>query len=342
MLAAPLSCTGRTNTQHPSVTVAQTFGSSLRLLSPHSSLSALCCSISAPCCSDIALCAISRPRAACLWQIPRHMVGVVVKWGKQTFEVELDTSDSVETFKAQLFALTSVPIERQKIMGVKGGTLKDDAKFDALGIKPGQKLMMMGSADVLAAPPPTATVFAEDLPQVTQNPHPDANSNLTPNPNPQPHPNLPQEAIDAAEATNPAGLANLGNTCYLNSSLQCLRAIPEVSTSLQKFVGESGAAVSPANAEGNARQHGQNFALGSARARLLRLRRVRLAALAGSTLPGGRGRPSGHRATASGARARRLRLHTRADATGPRPRRPSSLVCGSSTRSSIAPTRPRR
>ena len=52
------------------------------------------------------------------------MVGVVVKWGKQTFEVELDTSDSVETFKAQLFALTSVPIERQKVMGVKGGTLK--------------------------------------------------------------------------------------------------------------------------------------------------------------------------------------------------------------------------
>ena len=93
----------------------------------------------------------------------------------------------------------------------------------------GQKLMMMGSADVLAAPPPTATIFAEDL---------------------------PQEAIDAA-ATNPAGLANLGNTCYLNSSLQCLRAIPEVSTSLQKFVGGSGAAVSPANTEGNAWQHGQ-------------------------------------------------------------------------------------
>ena len=95
------------------------------------------------------------------------MVAVVVKWGKNTYEVELDTSDSVETFKAQLFALTSVPIERQKIMGVKGGTLKDDAKFDTLGIKPGQKLMMMGSADVLAAPP-SATVFAEDLPQVTR------------------------------------------------------------------------------------------------------------------------------------------------------------------------------
>ena len=267
------SCTGQLHRPHKHAAPFCEARTDCRALSqapvtPDSCRSALCCSGSAPCCIAIALGAISRPRAACLGQTPRRMVGVVVKWGKQTFEVELDTSDSVETFKAQLFALTSVPIERQKIMGVKGGTLKDDAKFDALGIKPGQKLMMMGSADVLAAPPPTATVFAEDLPQVTQNPHPDFNSNLTPNPNPQPHPNLPQEAIDAAEATNPAGLANLGNTCYLNSSLQCLRAIPEVSTSLQKFVGESGAAVSPANTEGNARQHGQNVPLGSARARL--------------------------------------------------------------------------
>ena len=61
------------------------------------------------------------------------MVNVVGKWGKNTYEVELDTSESVETFKQ--LALTSVPIERQKIMGVKGGTLKDDAKFDT-PIKP--------------------------------------------------------------------------------------------------------------------------------------------------------------------------------------------------------------
>ena len=59
------------------------------------------------------------------------MVQVIVKWGKQSFEVELDTSESAETFKAQLFALTSVPIERQKIMGVKGGTLKVCARAQA-------------------------------------------------------------------------------------------------------------------------------------------------------------------------------------------------------------------
>jgi hypothetical protein len=66
---------------------------------------------------------------------------VSVKWGKQKFEgVELDTSAPVELFKAQLYALTQVPPERQKIMGVKGGTVKDDANWADLGIKQGQVL----------------------------------------------------------------------------------------------------------------------------------------------------------------------------------------------------------
>ena len=91
---------------------------------------------------------------------------VIVKWGKQTFDVDLDTGAPVELFKAQLFALTQVPPERQKIMGVKGGALKDDADMSTLGIKAGQKIMLMGSADTLAAPPAEKTVFAEDLPPV--------------------------------------------------------------------------------------------------------------------------------------------------------------------------------
>jgi hypothetical protein len=46
--------------------------------------------------------------------------------------------------------------------------------------------------------------------------------------------------------------------------------------------------------------------LGSASARLQRLLRAYLAALAGSALSAGRGRPTGRPSTASGARARRL------------------------------------
>ena len=66
-------------------------------------------------------------------------LAVTVKWGKQKFEgIELDTSAPVDLFKAQLYALTQVPADRQKIMGVKGGTLKDNADLSALGIKQGQ------------------------------------------------------------------------------------------------------------------------------------------------------------------------------------------------------------
>lgn len=143
------------------------------------------------------------------------MVAVTVKWGKQKFEsVEIDTSSPVELFKAQLYALTQVPPERQKIMGVKGGTLKDDANMEALGIKKGQMLMLVGSAESVPEPPPVQTVFVEDMPESEKR---------------------------AMTATNPGGLTNLGNTCYLNSSLQCLRYIPELSTSLQKFVQEGSA-----------------------------------------------------------------------------------------------------
>jgi len=138
------------------------------------------------------------------------MLTVTIKWGKQKFEgVELDTSAPVEIFKAQLYTLTQVPPERQKIMGVKGGTVKDDAQWTDLGVKQGQVLMLMGSAEKLAEPPQEKVVFAEDM---------------------------PAQDLAAAQTTNPGGLANLGNTCYLNSSLQVMRNIPELSTSLQRYM----------------------------------------------------------------------------------------------------------
>ncbi|XP_067835847.1 ubiquitin carboxyl-terminal hydrolase 14 isoform X2 [Heptranchias perlo] len=104
---------------------------------------------------------------------------VNVKWGKEKFDgLELNTDDPPVVFKAQLFALTGVQPERQKVM-IKGGTLKDD-EWGSIKIK---------------------------------------NMEL------------------------PCGLTNLGNTCYMNATVQCLRSVPELRDTLKKFKGALRASV---------------------------------------------------------------------------------------------------
>ncbi|KAK7945381.1 hypothetical protein WMY93_001109 [Mugilogobius chulae] len=87
---------------------------------------------------------------------------VNVKWGKEKFDaVELNTEEPPVVFKAQLFALTGVHPERQKVM-VKGGTLKDD-EWGNIKIKNGMTLLMMGSADALPEAPSDRPMFVEDM-----------------------------------------------------------------------------------------------------------------------------------------------------------------------------------
>jgi ubiquitin carboxyl-terminal hydrolase 14 len=91
--------------------------------------------------------------------------------------------------------------------------LKDDFDFSSIDLasalsksKGGPlNLLLMGSASELTAPK-TKTVFLEDL--------------------------APE---DIAKVQEPSGLENLGNTCYLNSVVQCLRAIPQLRRGLQSF-----------------------------------------------------------------------------------------------------------
>jgi len=72
---------------------------------------------------------------------------VNVKWGKQTFkDVDCDSAGDVLTFKAILYGLSSVPVDKQKVM-IKGKVLKDADDLTKFGLKTGMTLMMMGTAE---------------------------------------------------------------------------------------------------------------------------------------------------------------------------------------------------
>ncbi|KOB66275.1 Ubiquitin specific peptidase 14-like protein [Operophtera brumata] len=91
-------------------------------------------------------------------------------------------------FKAQIFALTGVQPERQKVV-CKGVTLKDEA-WANFKLTNNALVLVMGSKE-------------EDVPAA------------------------PLEPLDI-----PEGLINLGNTCYMNATVQCLKTVPELKNAL--------------------------------------------------------------------------------------------------------------
>ena len=72
---------------------------------------------------------------------------LAVKWGKERYQVPVTADMTVAGFQEALEELTSVPVARQKLLGLPKKAAADATLVGLKGLKPTKKLMLMGKAE---------------------------------------------------------------------------------------------------------------------------------------------------------------------------------------------------
>lgn len=134
--------------------------------------------------------------------------------------ITISNATTAGELKEQIEGLTQVPVSRQKLM-VRGG-LTDDSISDLSSIiKPGSTVMLLGTPDAnLVSKPKAESRFIEDLSEDQQ----------------------VQKFNDL-----PIGFKNMGNTCYMNSTLQTLFRLNELRDLILNYDQSSFTNINPAD-----------------------------------------------------------------------------------------------
>eukprot|EP00485_Elphidium_margaritaceum_P010751 CAMPEP_0202687880 /NCGR_PEP_ID=MMETSP1385-20130828/3451_1 /ASSEMBLY_ACC=CAM_ASM_000861 /TAXON_ID=933848 /ORGANISM="Elphidium margaritaceum" /LENGTH=510 /DNA_ID=CAMNT_0049342733 /DNA_START=32 /DNA_END=1564 /DNA_ORIENTATION=+ len=131
---------------------------------------------------------------------------VTVKYGKKKHKnVEIKSSDTFDDIQGIIFSLTQLTPDRQKII-VAGKKVESDEDIGKL-IKNKVLITVMGSTADKSIASTKSTQFIEEM---------------------------TAEQRQKAFTELPPGLTNLGNTCYLNASIQALKSASELKEHLQR------------------------------------------------------------------------------------------------------------
>ena len=90
-------------------------------------------------------------------------IPVKVKHQGKTYDIEIDPSSTGEELQLQLYSLTNVEPDNQKIMA--GKMIKADTQLSSIKFRPNQVITMLGkpSAEVVMEAPKERMKFLEDM-----------------------------------------------------------------------------------------------------------------------------------------------------------------------------------